>query len=72
MKRTQSDLKVGNKVRKHVLGLVEKETAVRWSDEVFKVASIKGQTITLDDQSRYKRNNSLHVPDDAKDSSTIQ
>ena len=52
LKRTQTDLKVGDKVRKHVLGLVETGAAVRWSDEVFKVRSIQGQTITLDDQSR--------------------
>ena len=52
LKRTQTDLNVGDKVRKHVLGLVEKGTAVRWSDEVFKVVRIQGQTITLDDQSR--------------------
>ena len=67
LKRTQTDLKVGDKARKHVLGLVEKGTAVRWSEEVFKVVSIQGQTITLDDQSRHKRKHLLHVPDDAKD-----
>ena len=33
----------------------------------FKVASVQGQTITLDDQSRHKRHHLLHVPDDAKD-----
>ena len=66
IQNTESDLKVGDKVRKHVKGLVDKMTQ-RWSDNVCTVKSIQGQTITLNNESRHKRSDLLHVPGVAQD-----
>ena len=54
---------VGDKVRKVVIksGIV-KGTDPRWSDEVWVVVSIKGSTITLNDDSVMKRTDLLKVP----------
>ena len=47
-----------------------KGTDPRWSDKVFTVASVKGQTISLDDGSKYKRENLLKVPADTQSTET--
>ena len=65
-KRT-SDLKVGDKVRKYMLFRKEISKASmnpQWSDKIFKVTKVEGQTILLDDNSKHKRYNLLKVPDD--------
>ena len=61
--KTVSDLIVGDKVRKVVIksGIV-KGTDPRWTDEVWVVVSIKGSTITLNDDSVMKRTDLLKVP----------
>ena len=69
---TSSTLEVGDKVRKdvRVSESNSKGTDPRWSDKVFTVASVKGQTITLDDGSKYKRENLLKVPADSQSTET--
>ena len=66
--KTVSDLNVGDKVRKTLLkqnhGII-KGTDPRWSSQVYDVAEVKGQTITLTDGSRAKRTDLLKVPHDA-------
>jgi hypothetical protein len=65
---TSSTLEVGDKVRKDVRVSESnfKGTDPRWSDKVFTVASVKGQTIILDDGSKYKQENLLKVPADSQ------
>ena len=69
---TSSTLEVGDKVRKDVRVSESntKGTDPRWSDKVFTVASVKGHTITLDDGSKYKRENLLKVPTDTQSTET--
>ncbi len=69
---TSSTLEVGDKVRKDVRVSESntKGTDPRWSDKVFTVASVKGHTITLDDGSKYKRENLLKVPADSQSTET--
>ena len=69
---TSSTLEVGDKVRKdvRVSETNTKGTDPRWSDKVFTVASVKGHTITLDDGSKYKRENLLKVPADSQSTET--
>ena len=69
---TTSDLHAGDKVRKdvRVSESNSKGTDPRWSDKVFTAASSKGQTITLDDGSKYKRTNLLKVPPDTESTET--
>ena len=69
---TTSTLEVGDKVRKdvRVSESNSKGTDPRWSDKVFTVASVKGQTISLDDGSKYKRENLLKVPADTQSTET--
>jgi hypothetical protein len=69
---TKTDLAIGDKVRKDVR-LSEsntKGTDPRWSDKVFTVKAIKGQTITLNDDSKYKRQNLLKVPPETESTAT--
>ena len=35
-----------------------------WSETIYKVIKVQGQTILLDDGTKYKRYNLLKVPDD--------
>ena len=44
-----------------------KGTDPKWSGKVFTVVNVHGNTITLDDRSKYKRVVLLKVSDDAKD-----
>jgi len=66
--KTISDLTIGDKVRKDVLfnNKNAKGTDPRWSDAVFSVKGINGQTITLNDNTKYKRTNLLKVPNDSQ------
>ena len=63
--KTVSDLEVDDKVRKNLLTRahqIMKGTDPRWSDEVFIVKQIHGNTIILNDGSRMKRTDLLKVP----------
>ena len=66
--KTISDLKVGDSVRKNILkdDAHAKGTDPRWSNEVFTVTATRGHTITLNDNSRYKRSDLLKVPSNAR------
>jgi hypothetical protein len=63
-----TDIEVGDKVRKSLLKLyshgIVKGTDPRYTDEVFTVASVRGNTIGLSDGSTWKRNDLLRVPND--------
>ena len=63
---TVSDLAIGDKVRKNVLFQDEhsKGTDPRWSDEVFTVKGIFGNSILLNNNIKYKRDKLLKVPPD--------
>jgi hypothetical protein len=66
-----SDLHAGDKVRKiKIRGshAIVKGTDPRWSNEVFTVSQVQGKTITLEDNSRYTRNDVLKVPADTESS----
>ena len=67
--KTVSDLKVGDKVRKNILfqHKLSKGTDPKWSDKVFTVATVHGNTIILNDDAIHKRVNLLKVQDDAID-----
>ena len=69
---TSSTLEVGDKVRKdvRVSESNSKGTDPRWSDKVFTVASVKGNTITLNDGSKYNRANLLKVAADTESTET--
>ena len=65
-KRT-TDLQVGDKVRKYILmrkELSKPSMEPNWSETIYKVIKVQGQTILLDDGTKYKRYNLLKVPDD--------
>ena len=69
--KTVSDLDVGDKVRKTVLKeshAIIKGTDPRWTDEVFTVKQIHGNTIILNDDSKMKRTDLLKVPNTTKSS----
>ena len=64
-KRT-SDLEIGDQVRKYVLlrkELSKPSMEPNWSETIYKVVKVQGQTITLDDGTKYKRYNLFRVPD---------
>ena len=63
---TVSDLTIGDKVRKNVLfqDVHSKGTDPRWSDEVFTVKAIYGNSILLNNNIKYKRDKLLKVPPD--------
>ena len=63
---TVSDLAIGDKVRKNVLfqDVNSKGTDPRWSDEVFTVKAIYGNSILLNNNIKYKRDKLLKVPPD--------
>ena len=65
-KRT-TDLQVGDKVRKYILmrkELSKPSMEPNWSETIYKVIKVQGQTILLDDGTKYKRYNLLKNPDD--------
>ena len=64
-KRT-SDLNVGDKVRKYVLlrkELSKPSMQPNWSETIYTVVKVQGQTIFLDDGTKYKRYNLFKIPD---------
>lgn len=61
-----SDLNIGDNVRIKITGIFKKGTEPTYSDDVFKVLTAKGKTILLDDNKRYKRDDLLLVPKNAK------
>jgi hypothetical protein len=61
-----NDIKIGDLVRIKITGLFKKGTDPTYSDELYKVLSIKGKTIELDDDNKYKRENLLVVPKDSE------
>ena len=67
---TVSDLNIGDEVRKNLLfnDKTSKGTDPKWPGKVFSVVKVYGNTIRLDDNSKYKRFVLLKVSDDAKDS----
>jgi hypothetical protein len=67
--KTISDLKVGDKVRIKIAGKFTKSSEPEFSDQVYEVKTIKGQTINLSNGESKKRYNLLKVP---KDAITIQ
>ena len=65
-----SDLSVGDKVRKLIKQTFDKESDPKWSDEVFEVKKVSGNSVKLSDDTTTKRENLLHVPDDTKTTDT--
>ena len=64
-KRT-SDLDVGDQVRKYILlrkEINKPSMQPNWSETIYKVVKVQGQTITLDDGTTQKRYNLFKVPD---------
>ena len=69
--KTVSALEVGDKVRKTLLKeshAIIKGTDPRWTDEVFTVKQVHGNTIILTDGSKMKRTDLLKVPNNTKSS----
>ena len=68
--KTVSDLNIADKVRKNLLfnDKNSKGTDPKWSGKLFSVVKVYGHTITLDENSKYKRMFLLQVSDDAEDS----
>ena len=69
--KTVSDLEIGDKVRKTMLKgghEIIKGTDPRWTDEVFMVKQIHGNTVILNDDSKMKRTDLLKVPNTTKSS----
>jgi hypothetical protein len=57
-----SDIDVNDKVRIKLKGKFRKGTDARYTDEVFTVTKVRGNSITLDDDKVYKRSSLLIVP----------
>jgi len=67
-----ASIQVGDKVRVTMMtgGALQKGTDPRWSDAVYKVESVKGNTVTLDNGKVYKRSALLRVPSDTEGTGT--
>ena len=59
-----SDLSIGDNVRVSEANYFKKGTEPRYSDEIYTVESIKGGSITLNDDKVYKRDKLLKIPKD--------
>ena len=59
--KTISDLSIGDNVRIKISGIFTKGTEPRWSDETYSVKKVQGTTITLNDDTKFKRTNLLKV-----------
>jgi hypothetical protein len=57
-----SDIDVNDKVRIKLKGKFRKGTDTRYTDEVYTVTKVRGNSITLDDDKVYKRSSLLIVP----------
>ena len=68
----RASLQEGDKVRVTMMtgGALQKGTDPRWSDEVYKVEAVKGNTITLDNGKVYKRSALLRVPSETEGTGT--
>jgi hypothetical protein len=64
--RTISDLEPNDKVRKLTKQTFTKGTEPKWSDEVYEVKQVRGQTIKLDDDTLHQRHKLLKVPKDTE------
>ena len=64
--RVSDSMSVGDKVRKLIKQTFDKESDPKWSDEVFEVRKVSGNSVKLSDDTTTKRENLLHVPDDTK------
>ena len=64
---TISDLEVGDKVRINIKGQFDKGTEPQFSNEVYTVDQVRGQTIYLNNGEKKKRHKLLKVDKDAKD-----
>jgi len=65
--KTTNDLKEGDKVRKTTLkGGINKGTDPKWSDTVYMVVKVKGNTVYLNDDSVMKRTDLLKVSSDSE------
>ena len=63
--KTVTDVSIGDKVRKSLTKQNHsfvKGTDPRWSDKVFVVSAVRGQTISLNDGTTIKRLDLLKVP----------
>ena len=63
-KRT-SDLEVGDQVRKYTLlrkEINKPSMEPNWSETIYKVVKVQGQTITLNDGTKQKRYNLFKIP----------
>jgi len=58
----KSDIDVGDKVRIKLSGKFRKGTDARYTDEVYTVTKVRGNTITLNNDEVYKRTSLLIVP----------
>ena len=67
--KTVSDLNIGDKVRNNLLFNDKNSKGIdpKGSGKVFTVVKIYGNTVTLNDNSKYKRMFLLKVSEDAKD-----
>jgi hypothetical protein len=57
-----SDIDVNDKVRIKLKGKFRKGTDARYTDEVYTVTKVRGNSVTLDDDKVYKRSSLLIVP----------
>jgi hypothetical protein len=57
-----SDIDVKDKVRIKLKGKFRKGTDARYTDDVYTVTKVRGNSITLDDDKVYKRSSLLIVP----------
>ena len=64
---TVTDLEIGDKVRINIKGQFDKGTEPQFSNEVYTVDVVRGQTIYLTDGQKKKRHKLLKVDKDAKD-----
>ena len=62
----KSDIDVGDKVRIKLSGKFRKGTDARYTDEVYTVTKVRGNTITLNNDEVYKRTSLLIVPKNNK------
>ncbi len=69
-KRT-SDIEVGDSVRKYILfrkEISKPSMTPQWSQKIYKVIKVQGETITLNDNTKHKRYNLLKIPSDTPES----
>jgi hypothetical protein len=60
------DVQQGDRARKSIKGDLTKGTDPIWSDAIFEVAEVDGNTVTLGDGTKYKRTDLLIVPKGTK------